>query len=227
MSQLPLIPSPIFWTLLISCFVLFVVMLKIMRAKSKHFKFQRGVAITSFSIMDLEFPGCENSIAGIVTGIRELPEPLGSASLRALKGNLNADFLFMAAVYPFIALLCYHTAESMGFFGGLLFLVLAILQLIAWLFDVLENKYLFHKIKHPYPAQPRRHKHYKNMVLAKWAFSTTGIVTSLSAHVYFWITGAFGRTFYNIGLVLLFAFAGIIIWKIIAARKAFIGKTST
>jgi hypothetical protein len=226
MLPLPSIPTPLFWILLLSCFVLFVVMLKIMGAQSKHFKFQRGVAVTSFSIMDMEFPGNEASISNIITGIPKLPEPLGSESIKALKGNLYSDFLFMAAVYPFIALLCYHTAELMQHFGRWVFLILAILQIVAWVFDLLENKYLLHKIKHPYPAQPKRFKQYKNMVLTKWAFATTGLVTSLSAHVYFWVTGLYGDFFHGFGIVLLAIFAAIIIWKIIAARNAFLGKTS-
>ncbi|MEO6831822.1 MAG: hypothetical protein ABI169_06450 [Chitinophagaceae bacterium] len=227
MLYLPSIPSPLFWILLISCFVLFIVMLKIMAGQSKHFKFQRGVAITSFSIMDLEFPGNEASICNIINGIHKLPEPANRDSLAALNGNLRADFLFMAAVYPFIALLCYHTAELMQHFGRWVFLILAVLQIVAWVFDILENKYLLHKIKHPYPAQPKRFQQYKKMVLTKWAFATTGLVTALSAHVYFWVTGLYGKFFYAFAIALLLFFAAIIIWKIMSARQAFFGKTSS
>lgn len=225
MLPLQTIPPTIFWCLFFGLLALFFITYRIMSRQSKSFKFQRGVAITSFSIMDLEFPGNEASISKIVNGIHQLPEPLASKSLAALKGNLRVDFLFMAAVYPFIALLCYHTAVLMQHFGRWVFLGLAILQAVAWLFDILENIYQLHKIKKPYPAQPKRNKQYKTMVLLKWAFATTGLITAISAHFYFWATGRFSEIFSTIGSGMAIAFAILIFLGIILARTAFLGKS--
>jgi len=218
------IPYSVFWILLGVLFLVFLITLKIMTGQSKHFQFQRGIAITRFSIMDMEFPGSEHSISNIILGIHKLPEDLSRASMKALKGNLYTDFVFMAAVYPFIALLCYHTAELMQHFGRAVFLSLALLQLLAWGFDLVENYYLFHKIRKPYPAQPRRLKQYKNMVLWKWGIATTGLVTAIAAHAYFWVNGVFGTTFYTVGIVLLIVFAALILWMGYQANRAFFGK---
>lgn len=211
---------PYLWLWFTGCLVLFVVCTIFMSRQSKHFKYLRGVAITSFSIFDLEFPGTISSIRRIITGIQGLDTGLREKSLRSLKANLRLDFLFMTGVYPGIFLLCMNMALRMERAGKTLFLVLAWLQALAFLFDILENIYLFNKVKNPTDSRTWVYRGYRYIVGAKWVFATSGAVCALFGLLYFWINGNYGHGFLVFGLCLL----GLLVLLILlAAYRLFQG----
>lgn len=59
--------------------------------------------------------------------------------LKSIDNNLKADYFFMFGCYPFVALLCWLVARSSGKVLRLLFITLAVLQLVPFIFDMLEN----------------------------------------------------------------------------------------
>jgi len=195
------IPYP--WIWFAGCFTLFIICTLIMGKQSTSFLYQRGIAQTPFSIMDLEFPGGPGSIAHIISGIQQLGDPVGKRSMTALRNNLLTDFVFMAGIYPAIFFLCRETAFKMSNIGHTIFIWLAAAQALAWLFDIVENFYLLHKLRKPYVARTWVHRIYSRMVMAKWGIATAGAFPSLFGLLYFWIRGNYTNGFELAGLILL------------------------
>ena len=91
----------------------------------------------SFSIMDLEIPKEKIKIEDIKPGITY------KATL-ALEKHLQTDALFMIGCFSSIALLCLIAASStVSSTWRMILIILAILQLIAWGLDIVENKQLY------------------------------------------------------------------------------------
>src|SRR5215831_2312976 len=89
-----------------------------------------------FSILGLELFYSKHKVVDILSHI-DL-----SAKL-ALNYQLIFDFVFMAGIYPAIASLCMMAREKQTAVGIRNFLfAVAILQPVAWAFDVTENIYL-------------------------------------------------------------------------------------
>lgn len=193
----------------------------IMHKQSTKFYYLRGSVVLHFSIFDLEFPGENETIKNILKGIDALSIKPGcdnckeksKKSKTALKNNLLSDFIFMAGVYPFITVLCIATAYKMSHYGRYIFLGFAVLQLIAWLFDILENLYLLRKMKNP-EALSQLHRFYKNMVIAKWVFSVTGFICSIFGLLYFWLRGDYGPAFEYFVLTAYFIFLLVFVIQI-------------
>lgn len=224
------------WQLLLIAFIVAIAASYIMGKQAKHFFYLRDTVVLHFSIFDLEFPGKPETIKNILLGIDELaakpgfietlydsPEPvkisykeLAENSKKALKNNLLYDFIFMAGVYPFIALLCINTANRMTYWGLYIFLGFAVLQLTAWLFDILENLYLLKELKSP-GALAALHTVYKKIVMAKWIFAVTGLVCALFALLYFWLHGRYGQTFMYGVLGIYFLVLAFVIIKILVS----------
>lgn len=157
-----------------------------------------------FSIFDLEFISTPTELIEIINGIEKLPG-IGAAARvkRALRNHLLTDFLFMLCVYPGIAMLCIKTGSKMKNVGDDIFITLAALQLIAWLFDIIENCYLLKKLYHPHPSSPSAHKMYKRVVMSKWAIAITGAICSVFGLLYFWIMGEFSRPSATVPFIVL------------------------
>lgn len=168
-----------------------LVLTLIMGLQSRHF-YTKDVIVRKFSIMDLELAATATEIVNIVKGLYQLPDPRQSqAAVRALKGQLYIDFLYMPAVYGSIFLLCAHVSAKMTtILGQDLFIALAWLQLVSWLCDIIENIYLLGKIRpDPIRSAPAVHSAYLCMEAVKWGLALTAAVSALSTECYFWLSG--------------------------------------
>jgi len=175
------------------CFSMAVVLLTsfIMLRQSREF-YILDVVVRKFSMLDLQFPASPKEIPHLIKCIYALPSPQQERTLAALRGQLRTDFIFMPAAYGSIFLICIQVAGKMNPAGEIFFECLAWLQLIAWLFDAMENSYLLHKI-HPgaLPSSMEVHRAYQQMVFAKWILALTGAVCALSALLFFWVSGKY------------------------------------
>lgn len=147
----------------------------------------------TFSILDLEFPSHKGEIAKIIRGIYKLPsEDTQNKVLRALRRILYVDYLFMPAIYGSIFLLCMGVAGKLSdqSVGQRFFAVLAWLQLLPLLFDILENLLLLSQIKkEPQDLPKRLYRVFVTMVSAKWIISVFGAVTASMMVFYFFLKG--------------------------------------
>lgn len=174
-----------------------------------------------FSILDLEFASKPIEIPNIINGIYALPQPQSTKTLRALRGQLIIDFLFMPGIYGAVFFACMHVSLKMTTpWGKDAFAVLAWLQIIPWICDIIENIYLFSKTKHNVPPSSENlHAAYQKMELVKWGLSLTGGVCAIAALFFFWVSGKY--------LAVSFPYLLIIIAEIIAffiLAKLFVGK---
>jgi hypothetical protein len=176
------------WILFLACLLLFILTALWMKRVGQQF------IITShqlrFGIFDLEFPVSEYSLDTLISRMDEKVR-------KALRLHLRIDYLFMPAAYVGIALLCIKTASKMSGIGNEIFWVLAALQILPWLFDVLENGYLVRKTRTVtrVTSEPDKnsadYRRFQFWVRAKFAVALTGAVCSLFGLLYFWIAGAF------------------------------------
>jgi len=148
------------------------------------------VIVRKFSIMDLEFPATPQELVIFIRGIFRLPPELSKKSLNSLKNQLYLDFLFMPAAYGTIFILCMKVSMKMTSFGHSLFAVLAWLQLISWICNIIENIYLLKKISpEPVASTEAVHKAYLILELCKWGIPLISIVCGVAGIFYFWLIG--------------------------------------
>ena len=175
----------------------------IMMRQSRNF-YTFYVTKRKFSIMELEIPATYAGLIRIIKGLFLLPEPESKRSIGALRGQLWLDFLFMPFAYGSIFLLCWRVSvKFQSAFGSNVFLVLAVLQVIPWICDIIENLYLLGKIKQgsniddskeAIDKKANLHKAYLVMEAIKWGTALTATVCALSAICYFWLTGGYSAT---------------------------------
>jgi hypothetical protein len=163
----------------------------LMHLQSAQF-YTNDVLIRKFSILDMQFPATARELPNLINGIYLLPAPQQQKTLRALRGQLWLDFLFMPAFYGSIFLLCMQVAGKMEASGRIFFAVLAWLQFVPWICDIIEGIYLLGKI-HPNvpPSTPRIHRAYQLLEVCKWGTFLTATVCALSALLFFWLTGRY------------------------------------
>jgi hypothetical protein len=169
----------------------------LMGLQSRNF-FTKHVVIRKFSILDFEFPPSAQELASFIKGIFNLPEDLVNKTLKALKGQLWLDFLFMPALYGSIFILSMKVSMKMTYFGHKLFAVLAWIQFIAWFCDIIENIYLLNKIRpEPIISNPIVHKSYEILEVVKWGIPLLAVVCSIAAIFYFWLVGLYSYDSFN------------------------------
>jgi len=129
------------------------------------------LADEKFSIIGLEL---SYSKTKVITILSQLKEP----AKIALNYQLIFDFAFMAGVYPGIASLCMMIREKIDKKGlkNLLF-GLAMLQPLAWVFDIIENCYLLNWVDKPEIGD--EFMMYHNIVAAKWIIALTGVLSAI------------------------------------------------
>ncbi|MEO8961520.1 MAG: hypothetical protein ABI325_06550 [Ginsengibacter sp.] len=174
-----------------------------MHLQSKNF-YTLYVFVRKFSMLDLEFPASALELANYIKGIFLLPKELSSKSLRALKGQLYLDFLFIPLFYSSIFLLCLEVAIKMNSWGNYIFTTLALIQVIPLICDVAENIYLLQKI-HPNvsPSKPSVHKAYQLLGKIKWIIASVAVVFAISTLFYFWLSGNFSlRSIQFLGVII-------------------------
>lgn len=215
--------QPSFWTYFFILFASMLVFSTIMDVLATRF-----VTVTriprKFTIFDLEFTATPAELSGLIKGIDKLGDATWSAKVKkALRLHLLTDFLFMFCVYPGIAMLCIKTASKMTGIGEVLFLGLAIAQILAWLFDIIENLYLLNKLRQPEVSTLKVHLMYKRLVMTKWGIAITGAICSVFGLLYFWIVGEFSRPSAFVPFIVL---ATIIVWAYANSKvmKAFTAK---
>ena len=163
----------------------------IMSIQGKNF-YMMHLVIRKFSIIDFEFPASALELASVIKDIFSLPETLAKKSLKALKSQLYLDFLFMPALYGSIFILSMKVSGKMIYFGHSLFAVLAWLQFIAWICDVIENIYLLNKINpEPVVSTPVVHKAYEVLEIIKWGIPLITAVCCIAAIFYYWLAGSY------------------------------------
>jgi hypothetical protein len=172
-----------FGAMLLICFI--------MSFQSTNF-YTMHMVVKKFNIIDLEFPATALELVTLIKGIFLLPVELSKKSLHALRQQLYLDFLFMPALYGSIFLLCMKVSLKMSSFGHRLFAILAWLQCIAWLCDIIENIYLLNKIQpQPKQSKPAVHVAYLVLEICKWGIALTASVCSIAAMFYFWLVGRY------------------------------------
>ena len=180
------------WPLLCFIFggVLFLTV--IMNRQSAHF-YTKDVVLRKFSIMDLQIPSTPAELVNLIKGLYQLPPADSAITVKALRGQLYIDFIFMPFAYGAIAILCVQLSMKMSTpFGKNIFIIFAYLQLIAWLCDIIENIYLLQKIKPGVePSSPALHKAYLVMECFKWGIALIGLNCAIAATFYFWLTGKY------------------------------------
>lgn len=161
-----------------------------------------------FNILDLQFPSSEREMCNIMAGLSPVAQ-------KALRTQLRVDFLFMAGFYPSIAILCIIVGYKTDV-GQYFFLLMAALQLFAWVFDILENGYCLRKLRKPVVgATNNAFQSYSFFVYAKFILCLAGVAVAVPALFYCWITGDFEmRSLWYGGLLLAEL---VIAWRIRAA----------
>ncbi|HUC82918.1 MAG TPA: hypothetical protein VMR70_18565 [Flavisolibacter sp.] len=175
------------WLLFIVCFTVMLGLTLWLAAIARNFYTNKD-GLRSFSIFDLEFAATESMLDKIFAFSTE-------DSRKQLRRHLLVDFLFMPFVYGGIALLCYKTALKMEYYGYYLFMGLAALQLLPFVFDVLENSYLMGKLTlqkgEIARADSSAFKQYQFFVKAKFTIALTGTICSVFGLFYFWLVGTY------------------------------------
>jgi len=124
-----------------------------------------------FSILGLELFYSKKEVIKVLTEV-QLPARI------ALNYQLIFDFAFMAGIYPAIASLCMMAREKTIRNGIRNFLfALAMLQPIAWAFDVTENIYLLSWLDKPEIGD--EFGTYHNIVTAKWIIALVGFLSAM------------------------------------------------
>ena len=206
-------------TLFCIAFGLMLLFTFIMKLQSNNF-YTWDVVIKKFSIMDLEIPATPTELVNLIKGVYLLPEPGSKKTLGALKGQLFIDFLFMPFAYGSIYLLCMLVSAKMQSpFGITVFNIMAWLQPVAWLCDIIENIYLLQKIRpDPVLSTPSLHKAYLYMEALKWGIALIAAVSAFGAICYFWLSGHYAQHTINyllvvIGEIILFLISGMLFKK--------------
>jgi hypothetical protein len=126
----------------------------------------------NISIFGLELFYPKEKIIEIFTGIDDKVKTI-------LSYHLSFDFIFMAGCFPGIACLCMMAAEKISrkSIKNILF-ILAFLQLIAWLFDIIENYHLLKWLKNPVIGD--EFGFYHVVVYSKWIIAVTSALFAIS-----------------------------------------------
>lgn len=152
--------------------------------------FTLHVFVRKFSLFDLQSPATPLELATYINGIYILPAELKKSSLRSLKAILFLDFLMMPFLYGSIFLLCMQLSGKFTGAGHPFFAILAWLQIVPWLCNVIQNIFLLKKI-HP-KTEPSTSSVFALMQifgLSKWILSLGVLVICISILVYLWLEG--------------------------------------
>ena len=179
------------WMWFCITFGVMLLIVLIMHQQTRYF-YTRDVVERKFSILDLQLPSSAQELVNLIKGIFDLPDDQSQKTLKALRRHLYIDFIFMPAAYGSIFLLCYLAAGKMTNLGHPVFLILAWLQIIAWLCDIIENIYLLKNLNPGIVlSTPAVHKAYQVLEITKFGIALTGVVCSVFGFLYFWLVGKY------------------------------------
>lgn len=124
-----------------------------------------------FTVIGLEMTYPQEKVYTILSG-------LDYSVRNILKYHLYFDFVFMAGVFPGIAALCmmarFKTASTT--FKKVL-LTAAVLQLVAWICDIIENNLLLSWVSNP--EKIRMFSEFHLIVWVKWILAISGAILSI------------------------------------------------
>ena len=124
-----------------------------------------------FTILGLELFYSEEKVTRILGSVDDKVRTI-------LRYHLSFDFAFMAGVFPGIAALCMIPADKLRSSGWkLLLFMLALLQSVAWGFDITENYYLLKWLREGYVGSNFSLFHF--LVAAKFLIAFTGAILSI------------------------------------------------
>ena len=124
-----------------------------------------------FTIIGLEISYSKEKIISILTGLDEHVKTI-------LRYHLAFDFVFMAGVYPGIAALCFMAREkSVSIILKKILSLFALLQLLAWGYDVYENICLLKWIKSP--SIGNEYDIYHLAVATKWIIALSAALLAI------------------------------------------------
>jgi hypothetical protein len=172
--------------------LLFIIFFMIRQGQNFYTK---DIVPRKFSILELELPASAAELVNLIKGLYLLPPGESKKSIHALKAQLKLDFILMPFWYGCIFLLCWRVGQKMQYnFGHVVFTVLAMMQVLAWICDIIENVYLLSKINPDVQESSAQiHTWHLYMEAAKWGISLTATVCAISAISYFWLTGAYSQ----------------------------------
>lgn len=200
------------WPHFILHFTLFLFTTLWMSALARRFRtVDTDLGEVPFSIFDLQFPSSETELCKLLSSAT-------SDGKWALRMHLLVDFLFMIAVYPMIAILCLALGEKTGM-GKYFFWLIAALQMVAFLFDILENLYLLRRLRKPQVSGG--FGRFTFFVYAKFMLAFLGVSVTLPVIFYFWMTGTTAAgTLQYIGIAILEVVVFMLIsWRMGVAAK--------
>jgi hypothetical protein len=124
-----------------------------------------------FTIIGLELFYSKQQVFDFLSGVDPTVKKL-------LNFHLAFDFAFMAGIYPAIGALCMMCRRKVrSFRWKSLFIILAVLQLLAWALDIAENLFLLKWVNDP--SLINNFSMYHVVVALKWIFALAGIICSL------------------------------------------------
>ena len=130
-----------------------------------------------FGIMDLELYLGKEDLTKLLAG-------LDDKAATVVSYHLHFDFAFMAGVFPGIAILCTLVREKVSNkFVSTLLLIFALLQFVAWSFDIYENLRLIKWLRNPSTVDDIELYHL--LVRLKFIFSFGGVLMVLVAFLFF------------------------------------------
>jgi len=190
----------------------------IMSILGKNF-YMMHLVIRKFSIVDFEFPASAMELVSVIKDIFSLPGALAKKSLQALRSQLYLDFLFMPALYGSIFILSMKVSGKMIYFGHSLFAILAWLQCIAWICDIMENIYLLNKIRsEPVVSSPAVHRAYEILEVVKWGIPLITGVCCFAAIFYYWLAGSYSKNSLYFLMITVLEIVGFFVLKKLTAK---------
>lgn len=136
-----------------------------------------------FSIFNLEFPGSDENLSSLVLKMNDDVK-------QSVKKHLYVDYVFMAGVYPGIAILCFIAAGAADSeIGSKILLAMGWLQIVPWICDIIENIILLKKINHPLPIKENLYRLLKYLVGTKFFIAVLGVISTIFSLVYIWLIG--------------------------------------
>jgi hypothetical protein len=215
---MPLIESS--WPLLCIVFGAMLILTLIMGMLTRYF-YTLDVVEKKFSIMDLEIPATPIEMVNLIKGLYKLDPPKSRKAIRSLRAHLLIDFIFMPSAYGSIFILCMLVAAKMKTFGVDIFIVLAWLQIVPFVCDIIENIYILQKIKpEPELSTPKTHRLYLFMELVKWLLALLAAISAIAAICYYWLSHYYSPTTLNYGLIIIGeVVAFLIIAKVLSKKK--------
>lgn len=152
-----------------------------MRIHQSNFEAETGA---KFNVMAFELPGSEENLNMLIKVWSEHEKK------EFVLQQLRYDYFFMSALFPCILVLCLwallkmiRVEKKIGKSGQFLFLkrallILALLQLFAWAFDVSENLRLSAWLEQGYVGNMLM---FETLVILKFVFAITGFLVGLIA----------------------------------------------